>query len=142
MLLKSLCLQLLLHKGAPVAEYLAMYSKVDIVLDPFPRTGGTTTAEALWMGVPVVTLAGQRYVERISACKLAAVGLNDLITYCREDYICKVVSLANDPARRAGLRTNLREIMTKSQLCNSDTLARAIETAYQSMWKQHLSKSM
>jgi len=69
--------------------YLAEYGEVDIALDPFPRTGGATTADALWMGVPVVTLAGERMIERQGASLLTAVGLEELIAADREDYIAK-----------------------------------------------------
>lgn len=133
--------RLLLRKGASYRQYYATYAEVDIALDPFPRTGGTTTAESLWMGVPVVTLAGQRYVERISASKLTAVGLEDLIAGSRGEYIEKAVSLAHDPARRADLRKNLRNRMAKSPLCDGQGLARAIETAYTDMWNRYLAKS-
>jgi len=132
--------RLLLRNGAPRDQYYATYAEVDIVLDPFPRTGGTTTAEALWMGVPVVTLAGQRYVERISASKLTAVGLEDLIADCEEHYIEKALSLAHDPIRRAELRTGLRNGMAKSSLCNGEDLARAMESAYKIMWARYLSE--
>lgn len=132
--------RLLLRKGAAYSQYFATYAEVDIVLDPFPRTGGTTTAEALWMGVPVVTLAGQRYVERISASKLTAVGLTDLIAGTREEYIEKALSLACDPARRIELRANLREKMARSPLRDGVGLARAMESAYKTMWKRFLSK--
>lgn len=130
--------RLLLRRGAPRGQYYATYSEVDIALDPFPRTGGTTTAEALWMGVPVVTLAGQRYVERISASKLTAVGLADLIAKNPEEYIEKAVSLARDPARRTDLRKYLRERMAQSPLGDGKGLARAIESAYTEMWNRHL----
>ncbi len=133
--------RLLLRKAVPYSQYYATYAEVDIVLDPFPRTGGTTTAEALWMGVPVVTLAGQRYVERISASKLTAVGLKDLITKSGEEYIEKALSLAHDPVRRAELRANLRERMAQSPLCDGESLARAIESAYKCMWDRYLSES-
>lgn len=133
--------RLLLRKGAPRDQYYATYAEVDIALDPFPRTGGTTTAESLWMGVPVVTLAGQRYVERISASKLTAVGLEDLIAKNREEYIEKAVSLARDPARRVELRKNLRARMARSPLCDGKGLARAMESAYTDMWNRYLSGS-
>lgn len=126
--------RLLLREGVPHAQYLATYAEVDVVLDPFPRTGGTTTAEALWMGVPVVTLAGQRYVERISASKLAALGLQDLIAQDREAYIEQAVALARDPERRSVLRASLRERMAQSPLCDGPGLARAMESACRAMW--------
>ncbi len=128
--------RLSINTGLPYHEYLTAYSQIDIVLDAFPRTGGTTTAEALWMGVPVVTLAGQGYAGRISASKLAALGLEDLVAHSREDYIDKAVSLARDPDRRVALRTKLREKMTESPLCDSRGLAHAMENAYLRMWER------
>jgi predicted O-linked N-acetylglucosamine transferase (SPINDLY family) len=133
--------RLWLRDGAPRAQYFATYAEVDIVLDAFPRTGGTTTAEALWMGVPVVTLAGQRYVERISASKLMALGLDELIARDREEYVAIALSLARDPARRAALRASLRDTMARSALCDGAGLARAMEAAYLSMVERHLAGS-
>ena len=132
--------RLLMQEAAGFREYLGMYNKIDIVLDPFPRTGGTTTAEALWMGVPVVTLAGERYVERISASKLEAVGLGDLVRRTREEYIDRAIALAGDPGRRARLRSSLRDSMVKSPLCDAAGLARALESAYEGMWSRYLEK--
>lgn len=126
--------RLLLRHGAPYSQYFSTYAEVDIVLDPFPRTGGTTTAEALWMGVPVVTLAGQRYVERISASKLTALGLGDLIADDREAYIDKACALARDSNLRGELRMSLRDRMAASPLCDGAGLAHAIEKAYGDMW--------
>jgi predicted O-linked N-acetylglucosamine transferase (SPINDLY family) len=131
--------RLLLRHGAPYAQYFATYAEVDVVLDPFPRTGGTTTAEALWMGVPVVTLAGKRYVERISASKLTAVGLLDLIAHSREEYVEKAVSLARDADLRRALRAGLRDRMARSPLCDGPGLARAMESAYRTMWARYRS---
>jgi len=130
--------QLSINSSLPYREYLATYSQIDIVLDSFPRTGGTTTAEALWMGVPVVTLAGWGYAGRISASKLTALGLEDLIAHSREEYIDKAASLASDPDRRVALRAKLREIMAESALCDGNGLARALEKAYLHM-RQHFS---
>lgn len=130
--------RLMLRNGAPYDQYYATYAEVDIVLDPFPRTGGTTTAEALWMGVPVVTLAGQRYVERISASKLTALGMEELIANSQEEYIEKALSLAHDPLRRATLRANLRKNMAQSSLCNGGDLTRVMESAYRFMWERFL----
>lgn len=129
--------RLLLRPNAPMNEYLSTYNEIDIVLDTFPRTGGTTTAEALWMGVPVVTLAGKRYAERISASKLTAVGLEQLIADNREDYVRIAVALARNSALRTELREQLRQQMAQSQLCDGESLAREIESAYRSMWEKH-----
>jgi len=132
--------RLLVHGNVSMEDYLATYAWVDIALDPFPRTGATTTAEALWMGVPVVTLAGQRYMERASASMLAAIGLNDLIASGYDDYISKVIALAKAPERRTYLRSNLRSIMTESPLCDGKGLAISMESAYKDMWARYMNE--
>ena len=115
-------------------SHMADYGRVDIALDTFPRTGGVTTADALWMGVPVITLAGQRYIERQGASILKAIGLEELIALTLEDYLAKAVVLANDPARRIELRTSLRKRMANSPLCDGRNLSQELEDAYRKMW--------
>ena len=115
-------------------EHMALYSRVDISLDTVPRTGGSTTADALWMGVPVITLAGARFIQRLSASMVSALGLEELTAGSREDYIAKAVALAQDPERRRALRTTLRDRMAASPLCDARGLAQALEDAYRQMW--------
>jgi predicted O-linked N-acetylglucosamine transferase (SPINDLY family) len=115
-------------------SYMADYDKVDIALDTFPRTGGATTADAIWMGVPVITLVGQRYIERQGASMLKAIGLEKLITSTFEDYINKAVELAKDYEQRIELHTSLRERMANSPLCDGRDLTQALEDAYRKMW--------
>ena len=121
-------------------DYLREYGDVDIALDPFPRTGGATTADALWMGVPVVTLAGERMIERQGASLLSAVGLDELIATDRADYVARAVALAQDPERRATLRAQLRERMVASELCDGRGLATALEDAYRDMWNKYVGR--
>ncbi len=128
--------QLRMHSTLSHKEWLENYAQVDIILDPFPRTGTTTTSEALWMGVPVITLAGSRYVARASATVLNAVGLDELITDSRESYIDKAVSLARDPEHRTKLRASQREMMQNSPLRDGKGLALAMEDAFRNMWKE------
>lgn len=130
------CDRLILRGSVPYIQYLATYAEIDIILDPFPRTGGTTTAEALWMGVPVITLAGQRYVERISTSKLHALGLDDLVASNHKEYTQKAIALARDHGHRQLLRKTLRQRMAASPLCDSKGLARSIEAAFTEMWSQ------
>jgi protein O-GlcNAc transferase len=118
--------------------YLQEYGEVDIALDPFPRTGGVTTMDALWMGVPVVSLAGQRMIERQGVSLLSAVGLEELVASSRGEYIEKAVSLARDGERRQALRGSLRERVRGSVLCDHAGLARSLEEAYRQMWQQWL----
>jgi len=115
-------------------SYMADYNKIDIALDTFPRTGGVTTTDALWMGVPVITLAGQRYIERQGASMLKAIGLEELITSTLEEYVNKAVLLAKDYELRIELQASLRERMANSQLCNGSDLAKSLENVYRKMW--------
>ena len=132
------CQRLLILSTNDTEEWYATFARVDIVLDPFPRTGTTTTAEALWMGLPVITLAGQRYVDRASADVLTAIGMEGLITYTHEEYLGLAMALARDPEHRARLRASLRERMINSPLCDANGLARAMESAYEEMWERIL----
>jgi predicted O-linked N-acetylglucosamine transferase (SPINDLY family) len=110
--------------------HLATYNRIDVALDTFPYHGTTTTCEALWMGVPVVTLLGDRHLSRVGASLLRAVGLPDLIAQTAEEY----VSIA---ARIAGERRDcaaLREQMRTSPLMDATRFARDVEAAYREMW--------
>ncbi len=124
--------QLILLPNTP--SYMADYNKIDIALDTFPRTGGVTTADALWMGVPVITMSGQRYIERQGASILNQIGLEELITSTPEEYISRAVTLAKDQTRRDELKMSLRKLMTNSSLCDGRDLAQALEKAYRKMW--------
>lgn len=123
----------LFQQGNPSAAQIFI-EKV-LALDAFPRTGGTTTADALWMGVQVITLAGQRYVERISASKLTALDLETPIARDREAYIDKAMELARDGRSVRTPARELRDKMTHSPLCDGATLAREMVNAFQAMWQ-------
>lgn len=114
--------------------HLARYSTVDIALDTFPYHGTTTTCEALWMGLPVVTLAGRSHVSRVGASLLHQVGLEDLVATSAEDYVAKAVALAGDPARIRALREGMRARLRASPLLDAPGFTREIEDAYRSMW--------
>jgi predicted O-linked N-acetylglucosamine transferase (SPINDLY family) len=118
-------------------EHMAMYHQVDIALDPIgANTGVTTTCDALWMGVPVVTLAGDRWATRGGASLLQGMGHPEWVAVTEEDYVDKVLSLAADPALRQRLRTTQRQAMAESPLCDAKGLARALEDAYFGMLAQ------
>lgn len=122
--------------GIPtVSGHLAAYSKIDIALDPFPYNGTTTTCEALWMGVPVIALAGDRHAARVSASLLTRVGLSELIAGSQDEYVRIAAALANDPERIARIHATLRPAMAASPLCDADGFARAIEGAYRTAWQ-------
>lgn len=128
------------HKSS-LQDHLQLYRKVDIGLDPFPYNGTTTTCEALWMGVPVITLLGDRHAGRVGASILNQLGLDELVAADPQSYIDIAVSLAEDTEKLAGLRSSLREIMLHSELCNAVNFAGKVEDAYAAMWKKYLSKS-
>jgi predicted O-linked N-acetylglucosamine transferase (SPINDLY family) len=111
------------------------YGDIDIALDPFPHNAGTTTIEALWLGVPVVSRADRPTVGRLGASILNAVGLQDLVACDDDAYVAVATSLAGDRAALATLRQGLRERMAQSPLCDSHGLARAVETAYRALWR-------
>jgi protein O-GlcNAc transferase len=111
--------------------HLRHYNAIDIALDTFPQTGGTTTCECLWMGVPVVTLVGEAFFERLSHSNLANAGLGELSAFSREEYVAKAVALAADRPRRRDLRAGLRAQIRQQPLGRVDLfvddLQRAIE---------------
>ena len=118
------------------ADHLRRYADIDIALDPFPFTGSTTTFEALWMGVPVVTLRGAFMAGRWSASMLASAGLRELIADNADDYAAIVSQLANYPERLAALRAGLRERVRRSPLCDGQGRARQVERVYRAAWRR------
>jgi predicted O-linked N-acetylglucosamine transferase (SPINDLY family) len=121
----------------PKPAHLGLYaSAIDIALDPFPYNGATTTCEALWMGVPVVTLRGGHHAGRVGASLLTQIGLSHLIADSIEAYVETAVALAGDPARLTELRLSLRARMAASPLCDAPAFARDIEHAYRTMWQR------
>jgi predicted O-linked N-acetylglucosamine transferase (SPINDLY family) len=119
-----------------VAGHLAGYSGVDIGLDTFPYCGTTTTCEALWMGVPVVTLEGRTHASRVGVSLLRNVGLPELVAQSGEEYVSIAAGIAADRARLAELRATLRERMKASPLMDAPRFAREIEAAYREMWRE------
>ncbi|HEX6979198.1 MAG TPA: tetratricopeptide repeat protein, partial [Alphaproteobacteria bacterium] len=130
-----------LRPGAGHAEFLAGYADVDIALDPFPYSGGLTTIEALWMGVPVITLGGDRFCSRHSITHLTSVGLTELIADGPERYLEIAASLASDRDRLRRLRAELRERMAASPLCDGARFARNFEAALRTMWRDWCAKA-
>ena len=117
-----------------VGSHLAAYNQMDIALDTFPYHGTTTTCEAMWMGVPVISLAGQTHVSRVGVSLLNSVGLPELIAQTPKEYVEIAVGLAKDPRRLAELRRALRSRMRASPLVDAPRFARDIEAAYRQMW--------
>jgi protein O-GlcNAc transferase len=124
----------------PLREHLAAYAGVDIALDPFPGSAVATACDALWMGVPVITLSDRTHASRRGASVLAAAGLGDLVAASQDDYIAKAGSLAGDPKRLADLRSNLRERVRSSALCDGAGFTRRLEEAYRGAWRAWCAK--
>jgi len=109
---------------------------VDIALDPFPYPGGTTSVEGLWMGVPVLTLAGQRFLSHQGETILHNVGLPGWIASDEDDYVAKAATSARDTQTLAKLRAGLRERLLSSPLCDAPRFARNFEHAMRGMWQK------
>jgi predicted O-linked N-acetylglucosamine transferase (SPINDLY family) len=121
---------------AGTGSHLEAYGQVDIGLDPFPYNGTTTTCEALWMGVPVVTLLGERHVARVGASLLTRVGLQDLIAEDPERYIEIAAALAQDMARLTTLRQTLRPRIKACPLGDGGQFTPTLEAALRQMWRR------
>jgi predicted O-linked N-acetylglucosamine transferase (SPINDLY family) len=119
---------------APQARTWEAYNDVDIALDPFPHNAGTTTFEALWMGVPVLSLSGRPSVGRFGASILGSLDLGEWVAESEQDYVTKAVATAADLDALSGLRASLRGRFDRSELCDAKGLARAMEAAYRQYW--------
>lgn len=132
--------RLLLQPRVPMEDYLALHQKIDLALDPFPYNGGTTTMHALWMGVPVVTLAGDHAVSRLSAAHLSRVGLTQFITHTPDEYVQCVTHAAQDLPALNAIRQSLRARMFALD-CSPQTITRDLEAAYRQMWRDWCDKA-
>ena len=118
-------------------RHLQAYGGIDVALDPAPYNGTTTTIEALWMGVPVVALAGgDRHAARVGASLLGHAGAAEFLARDGDDYVRISVALAADRARLAGLRGELRRRLLASPLVDAPAFARKLEAAYRSLWRR------
>lgn len=122
------------------AGHLGLYRRVDIGLDPHPYNGTTTTCEALWMGVPVVSLAGDMSRSRNGVTLLRSVGLAEFVAEDPDAYVAIAARWAGDPQGLSGLRCGLRNRMAGSPLCDADGFARALEAAYRDLWTDWLAR--
>jgi len=133
--------QLTLSPACPHRDLLDSYNAVDIALDPLAYSGGLTTLEALWMGVPVITLPGDRFCTRHSLAHLTAAGLTGLVSEDASGYLARAEGLAADLERLAALRSRLRERMAASPLCDAEGFTRTLEAAYRRMWRDRCTGS-
>ncbi len=119
------------------STHMAYYNRLDIALDPAGGVGGgTTTCDALWMGVPVITLKGDRMASRMTASMLNAIGHPEWIAHSEAEYVGKVVTLARNTAQRKALRLAQRKQMADSPLCDAQGLAMLLENAYFAMYQR------
>lgn len=128
--------RLILEGESGFEEYLESYHRVDIALDPYPYNGGTTTVQAMWMGVPTLALQGDRYVAHMGESILHAVGMPEWIAKDEEDSVAKAASFAGDLIGLAALRANLRDRLLASPVCDATGFARKLEEAFRGMWRQ------
>ena len=116
------------------ADHLSAYHDIDIALDTGPYNGTTTTCEALWMGVPVVTLAGELHMSRVGACLMTAAGLHDLVATSAQGYVQTAIALARDPAWRGTLRRTMRARLRASALLDHGKFVAALEAGFRRVW--------
>ena len=119
----------------PHRELLRAYNEVDIALDPFPYTGGLTVCEALWMGVPVLSLAGDSFCGRHALSHLSNVGLPDWAVGTEDDYVRQAVRRAADTQALAELRAGLRERVRTSPLCDAPRFGASLAEALRAAWR-------
>lgn len=126
----------LLSPEPSFTAHLARYGAIDIGLDTFPYNGTTTTCEALWMGVPVITLAGKTHVSRVGSSILHRVGLGELVAHSTAEYLQTAARLAADAGRLAELRAGMRALMRTSPLLDAPGFTRHVEASYRAMWQR------
>ena len=115
-------------------EHLSLYRKIDIALDTFPYNGTTTTFEALWMGVPVISLMGQRHASRVGSSILLRLNLNEFVAANPSEFIHLAWSLASNEAKLIVLRHSLQKVLKDSSFLNYDYFASRMEKCYREMW--------
>jgi predicted O-linked N-acetylglucosamine transferase (SPINDLY family) len=129
--------RLILVNYAPSTySHLETYHQIDIGLDSYPYNGATTTCQTLWMGIPVITLVGERHASRMGLSILSAVGLTELIAYTPEEYVEISIKLANDLDYLQQLRARLRTQMQASPLMAGKDFTHHLEAAYRQMWEK------
>jgi predicted O-linked N-acetylglucosamine transferase (SPINDLY family) len=126
--------RLVMEGASPRSDYLAAYNRVDLTLSPFPYPGGTTTAESLWMGVPVVCKRGDRFLGHLCESVLRSVGLDEWIADDEDDYAAKAIAFARGRSSHASLAVGLRERVLGSSLTDAPRFARSLEQAFTEMW--------
>jgi len=127
----------LIPRAESMSDHLQLYSRIDVALDPFPYGGSTTTCEALWMGVPVLTLRGNCYVSRMTSSLLTQIGLTGLIADSPDDFVRRAVAWDGQTDCLEELRNELRMVCAESPLCNATGYTRELEATYRTMWRNY-----
>ena len=128
--------QIRLSGALPLGAYLSALGACDIGLDPFPYSGGAITMDALWMGVPTITLPGETVASRHSATHLHAAGLDEFIASDADDYVARVLALADDPTRLAEVKAGLRARVAASPLCDARRFGQGLNGLLRAAWRQ------
>lgn len=123
----------LIARTSSYQSHMELYNRIDISLDTFPYNGTTTTCESLWMGVPVITLAGSQHAGRVGNSLLHQTGLTKYIANHIDAYVNNAISLADDLQQQTGIRASLRTNMSASPLCNGAEFTQAVETIYRNI---------
>ena len=118
--------------------HMSLYDDIDIGLDPFPYNGTTTTCEALWMGVPVISLKGQVHASRVGASILNRVKLDDFVAESEDSYVRLAIEKAKQLGALNDIRLNLRQAMNASTLCNEENFTLELEGSFQNMWRTYI----
>lgn len=124
------------HVVKTPAQHLKMYSKMDIALDSYPYNGTTTTCEALWMGVPVISLVGDHHASRVGLSILSRIDMKFFAASSKAEYIAKSTALAKNPEALAKIRTTMRNRIMASSLCDAKKFIVHVEAAYRKVWRQ------
>ncbi len=126
--------RIILQPSSPAPKHLESYNLVDIGLDTFPFNGAATTCEALWMGVPVITVAGTAYHSRVGVSLLSNVGLPEMVSKTSDEYVSTAINLAKDLNRLQSLREHLRDMMICTPLCDAKRFTANLEMCYRRIW--------
>jgi len=126
-----------LEGKSPHSQLLAAYNEVDIALDPWPYSGGLTTCEAMYMGVPVITRPGPTFAGRHSATHLINAGMPELVVDSWDQYRARAIELISDRQSLATIRSHLRRVLLESPVCNSERFARNLANALRAIWQRY-----
>jgi predicted O-linked N-acetylglucosamine transferase (SPINDLY family) len=124
------------RRSTDFQTFLKLLNESDFTLDPFPFNGGTTTCHSLWMGAPIITLAGDRHASRMGLSMMTCIGLPEFVAHTPEEYVQIAVTFANDLPRLASIRAGMRDRLLASPLLDAKKYTRNLEAAYHQVWRK------